>query len=105
VTTNIPTICAIATAPGRGGVGIVRVSGPLAFDIGQIILDLILNRFLSLGAILAKPGEFSERAFLNDKLDLTQAEAIADLIEASSVQAAQNAVQTPLNRVPYYRKA
>lgn len=147
MTTNIPTICAIATAPGRGGVGIVRVSGPLAFDIGQtctsfdlknryahfcditdtngatidqgiaiffrgphsftgedvfefqghggpIILDLILNRFLSLGAILAKPGEFSERAFLNDKLDLTQAEAIADLIEASSVQAAQNAVQS-----------
>lgn len=144
---NRSTICAIATAPGRGGVGIVRASGPLAFDIGQactalelqnryahfcdvidadgatidqgiaiffrgphsftgedvfefqghggpVILDLIVNRFLSLGAVLAKPGEFSERAFLNDKLDLTQAEAIADLIEASSIQAAQNAIHS-----------
>jgi tRNA modification GTPase len=53
-----------------------------------------LDRVLSLGARLANPGEFSERAFLNDKLDLTQAEAIASLIEASSNQAARNAVNT-----------
>lgn len=141
------TICAIATAPGRGGVGIVRVSGPKAkliseqatgfklkdryahfcevlnaenhtldqgiailfrgphsftgedvFEFqghgGPVILDLIIKRFLELGAVMAKPGEFSERAFLNDKIDLTQAEAIADLIEASSTQAAQNALHS-----------
>ena len=142
-----PTICAIATAPGRGGVGIVRVSGPLSRNIarqatgielkerhahlcsvitknkqeldqgialffkgphsftgedvfefqghgGPVVLDLIVKRFIELGATLAKPGEFSERAFLNDKIDLTQAEAIADLINASSVQAAQNALHS-----------
>lgn len=141
------TIAAIATAQGRGGVGIVRVSGPLATDIatavcqtslqprharygsfvdnsgqaldegialffrgpnsftgedvlelqghgGPVILDLILKRCVELGARLARPGEFSERAFLNDKLDLAQAEAIADLIEASSAQAARNAVRS-----------
>src|SRR5690554_3507483 len=61
---------------------------------GTIILDLLLRRVCELGARLARPGEFSERAFLNDKLDLTQAEAIADLIESSSEQAARSAVQS-----------
>lgn len=142
------TIAAIATAPGRGGVGIIRISGPKAFTIaaniiphknlkprevifsafydadhtildegivlpfkapnsftgedvielqghgGPIILDILLKRVLSLGARLARPGEFSERAFLNDKLDLAQAEAIADLIDASSEQAARSALRS-----------
>lgn len=141
------SIAAIATAQGRGGVGIVRVSGPLAVEIAQqvlatkpkpryahygpffgsdqqaidqgiallfkgphsftgedvlelqghggpVILDMLLQRCVELGARLARPGEFSERAFLNDKLDLAQAEAIADLIEASSVQAARNALRS-----------
>lgn len=142
------TIVAQATAAGKGGVGIVRVSGPqsqavanavlgreiparkaeyLAFkdeqgevldqgialyfpnpnsftgeDIlelqghgGQVILDLLIKRILNVPGIrLAKPGEFSERAFLNDKLDLAQAEAIADLIEASSEQAAKSAIRS-----------
>ncbi|MFL1485816.1 tRNA uridine-5-carboxymethylaminomethyl(34) synthesis GTPase MnmE [Marinobacter sp. LN3S78] len=61
---------------------------------GTVILDLLLRRVCELGARLARPGEFSERAFLNDKLDLTQAEAIADLIESSSEQAARSAVQS-----------
>jgi tRNA modification GTPase len=146
---NVPreTIAGIATAQGRGGVGIVRVSGPLAGkaaeaiigrtlkprfahygpfvdDAGQvldegialyfpgpnsftgedvlelqghggpIVLDMLLQRCLQLGSRLARPGEFSERAFLNDKLDLAQAEAIADLIEASSAQAARNALRS-----------
>ena len=141
------SICAIATAQGRGGVGIVRVSGSLALEIaraiggcepqprhahycdfrdadgsaldqglllyfrgpnsftgedvlelqghgGPVVLDLLLHRCIELGARLARPGEFSERAFLNDKLDLAQAEAIADLIEASSAQAARNALRS-----------
>ncbi|MBX9912638.1 MAG: tRNA uridine-5-carboxymethylaminomethyl(34) synthesis GTPase MnmE [Pseudomonadaceae bacterium] len=141
------TIAAVATAQGRGGVGIVRVSGPLAQSIamavsgrelkpryahygpfsdadgqvldqglalyfpgphsftgedvlelqghgGPVVLDLLLRRCVQLGARLARPGEFSERAFLNDKLDLAQAEAIADLIEASSEQAARNALRS-----------
>ncbi len=141
------TIAAIATAQGRGGVGIVRVSGPaarmIALQVGEgepkpryahygawhdahgevldeglllffpgphsftgedvlelqghggpVVLDLLLQRCIELGARLARPGEFSERAFLNDKLDLAQAEAIADLIEASSAQAARNAVRS-----------
>lgn len=148
VISNTPeTITAIATAPGRAGVGIVRVSGPLAKNIatamlgytpkpryahygafldqsgelidegiglffpnphsftgedvfelqghgGTIILDLLLREVCQLGARLARPGEFSERAFLNDKLDLAQAEAIADLIESSSEQAARCAVRS-----------
>ncbi len=61
---------------------------------GTVILDLLLREVCSLGARLARPGEFSERAFLNDKLDLTQAEAIADLIESSSEQAARCAVRS-----------
>lgn len=141
------TIAAIATAPGRGGVGIVRVSGPVAAAIatavlgraitprlafygnfldaqgdaldqgialyfpgpnsftgedvlelhghgGQVVLDLLLRRCLTLGARLARPGEFSQRAFLNDKLDLAQAEAIADLIEAGTEQAARGALRS-----------
>lgn len=141
------TIAAVATAQGRGGVGIVRVSGPLANTLAQaicqrelqpryahygpffaeaeqvldeglalyfpgpnsftgedvlelqghggpVVLDLLLRRCVQLGARLARPGEFSERAFLNDKLDLAQAEAIADLIEASSEQAARNALRS-----------
>lgn len=141
------TIAAVATAQGRGGVGIVRVSGPLAGQLakaicrrelkprfahhgpfygeseltldeglaiyfpgpnsftgedvlelqghgGPVVLDLLLHRCMALGARLARPGEFSERAFLNDKLDLAQAEAIADLIEASSEQAARNALRS-----------
>ncbi|TBU98654.1 tRNA uridine-5-carboxymethylaminomethyl(34) synthesis GTPase MnmE [Stutzerimonas kirkiae] len=145
--TNTESIAAIATAPGRGGVGIVRVSGARARSIaitltgreplarhahygpfhsnegdvideglmlffpgphsftgedvlelqghgGPVVLDMLLQRCIELGARLARPGEFSERAFLNDKLDLAQAEAIADLIEASSAQAALNAVRS-----------
>ncbi|MFZ5959717.1 tRNA uridine-5-carboxymethylaminomethyl(34) synthesis GTPase MnmE [Pseudomonas knackmussii] len=141
------TIAAVATAQGRGGVGIVRVSGPRALPIaislsgrepqpryahygpfydddgevideglllffrgpnsftgedvvelhghgGPVVLDMLMQRCLALGARQARPGEFSERAFLNDKLDLAQAEAIADLIEASSAQAARNAVRS-----------
>ena len=141
------TIAAIATAQGRGGVGIVRLSGPLASEAGlaitgrslkpryahygpfrdqdglvldegialffpgpnsftgedvlelqghggPVVLDMLLQRCLQLGSRLARPGEFSERAFLNDKLDLAQAEAIADLIEASSAQAARNALRS-----------
>ncbi|RCV90621.1 tRNA uridine-5-carboxymethylaminomethyl(34) synthesis GTPase MnmE [Billgrantia montanilacus] len=140
------TIAALATPPGRGGVGIIRVSGPgcrtiaegvlghcpqprhahyapfqgdvrvidegigLYFQAphsftgedvlelqghgGPVIMDLLLERCVQLGARLARPGEFSERAFLNDKLDLAQAEAIADLIEASSRSAAENALRS-----------
>ena len=131
------SIAAIATAPGRGGVGIVRVSGTKALAVakailgfeptpryahyspfkasdgtvldegialffanpnsftgedvlelqghgGPVVLDLLLKEVVALGCRLARPGEFSERAFLNDKLDLAQAEAIADLIDSSS---------------------
>ncbi|KAA8727027.1 tRNA modification GTPase [Ewingella americana] len=142
------TIVAQATPPGRGGVGILRVSGRAASQIAQeilgklpkpryadylpfrdvdgstldqgialwfpgpnsftgedvlelqghggpVILDLLLKRIISLdGVRIARPGEFSERAFLNDKLDLAQAEAIADLIDASSEQAARSAVNS-----------
>src|SRR5690606_36741710 len=61
---------------------------------GPVVMDMLLHRCVELGARLARSGEFSERAFLNDKLDLAQAEAIADLIEASSAQAALNAVRS-----------
>jgi len=142
------TIAAQATPPGRGGVGIVRVSGPKAKMVAQailgkipeirkaeylpfkdqnqqtldqgialyfeaphsftgedvlelqghggpIILDMLLKTITALPDIrLAKPGEFSEQAFLNDKLDLTQAEAIADLIDSSSEQAARCALHS-----------
>jgi tRNA modification GTPase len=147
------TIAAIATPPGRGGVGIVRVSGPgvpaLAAALlgalpeprrpvrrtfraadgtplddglalyfaaprsytgehvlelhghgGPVVMDLLLARVLELGAAvasptrLARPGEFSERAFLNERLDLAQAEAVADLIDAGSVAAARAAARS-----------
>lgn len=141
------TIAAIATPPGRGGIGVIRVSGPdlahfsrqlsgmppqprvaqlvtfrsangqaidqgiqLYFpgpnsftgeDVielqghgGPIVMQMLLERCLELGARLAQPGEFSRRAFLNDKLDLVQAEAVADLIEASTVTAAKSALRS-----------
>lgn len=142
------TIVAQATPIGRGGIGILRVSGPLATDVaqavlgkcpkprmadylpfkdedgtvldqgialffkapnsftgedvlelqghgGQVILDLLLNRILKVkGVRIARAGEFSEQAFLNDKLDLAQAEAIADLIDATSEQAARSALKS-----------
>ena len=140
------TIAAIATAPGKGGVGIVRLSGnqarviaeqicgkplparvatyshfrsetdliddgialyfsaPASFtgeDVaelhghgGPVVMQQLLQAALALGARQARPGEFSERAFLNDKIDLAQAEAIADLIDASSTQAARNALNS-----------
>lgn len=142
------TIVAQATPIGRGGVGILRVSGPLATEVakavvgkelkprlanylpfkdedgtvldqgialyfkapnsftgedvvefqghgGQVVLDLLLKRILQVKGIrLARPGEFSEQAFLNDKLDLAQAEAIADLIDATSEQAARSALKS-----------
>lgn len=145
--TPTDTIAAIATATGRGGVGIIRLSGPQARAIGEqitaqplkprhahylpflntqgealdqgialffpgphsftgedvvelqghggpVILDWLLRSACERGARLARPGEFSERAFLNDKLDLAQAEAIADLIDASSEQAARSALHS-----------
>ncbi|MES9828642.1 MAG: tRNA uridine-5-carboxymethylaminomethyl(34) synthesis GTPase MnmE [Candidatus Thiodiazotropha sp.] len=61
---------------------------------GPVVMDLLLQRTLQLGARLARPGEFSERAFLNGKLDLVQAEAIADLIDAESQAAARSATRT-----------
>lgn len=141
------TIAACATPPGRGGVGIVRVSGPavktlskqilgdlpvprmavhrqfldeqgLAIDDGlalyfpgpnsftgedvlelqghggPVVIDMLLDRLFAAGARPARPGEFSERAFLNDKLDLAQAEAIADLIDSSTQQAARSALRS-----------
>lgn len=141
------TIAAIATPPGSGGVGVVRVSGPKAFSIakeilgfepkpryahfapfydqhhqaidagialyfpcphsftgedvfelqghgGPVVLQLLLKRVYACGAEPARPGEFTERAFLNDKIDLAQAEAIADLIHASSEQAARSAMRS-----------
>ncbi|MGR9086772.1 MAG: tRNA uridine-5-carboxymethylaminomethyl(34) synthesis GTPase MnmE [Gammaproteobacteria bacterium] len=145
----LDTIAAIATPPGNGGVGIIRISGTLSSDItrqlhnkplvprlaqyasfldadgsvidtgislyfpgphsytgedvlelqghgGSVVMDMLLRRVLSLGARLANPGEFTERAFLNNKLDLAQAEAVADLIESSteqSVRSAQKSMQ------------
>lgn len=141
------TIAAIATPPGPGGVGIVRLSGPAAPAIagqivrnlpaprearfarfrdadgtaldegivlyfaaphsftgedvielqghgGPVVMDLLLHRCLACGARLAQPGEFSQRAFLNGRIDLTQAEAIADLIEAGSAGAARLAARS-----------
>lgn len=144
---HVDTIAAQATPPGRGGVAIVRVSGPRVKNIirtmlgcelvprianylsfrdkkgdrvdqgiaiffphphsftgedvlelhghgGPIVVDTLLQCLLHLGARMARPGEFSERAFLNGKIDLTQAEAIADLIDASSKQAARSALRS-----------
>ena len=144
---EIDTIAAIATPPGKGGVGIVRLSGPKAEKIlrslcgktipprtaslskfrdvqgrvldtglalffpgpnsftgenvvelqghgGPVVMDLLLAACLAVGARMANPGEFSERAFLNNKLDLVQAEAISDLINSASENAARAAVKS-----------
>ena len=141
------TIAAIATAPGRGGVGVIRISGsnllPFAFALcgktpkpryatladfraadgstidsglllffpdpqsftgedvlelqghgGPVVMQMLLARCLDLGARLAEPGEFSRRAFLNGKLDLAQAEAVADLIDAATSSAARSAIRS-----------
>jgi tRNA modification GTPase len=142
-------IAAIATAPGRGGIGVVRISGHNLADTatsifgalpsarnaiytsfrdaeggvidqglvlffpaphsytgedvlefqghgGPAVLQLILQRCLDLGARLASPGEFTQRAYLNDKLDLAQAESVADLIDATTSQAARSAMRSLL---------
>ena len=147
MSTEPDTIAAVATPPGVGGIGIVRVSGPGVTSIavavagsvpearvaslrkfrdsfgrvldeglalylpgpgsytgedtlelqghgGPVVLDLVLQRVLDAGARLARPGEFSERAFLNDRLDLSQAEAVADLIEAATTAAARGAMRS-----------
>ena len=131
------TIVAPATAPGRSGVAVIRISGPLSFKIGSticgelsaplflkpcsvknsekktidrglvvcfkgpasytgedvvevhchgnpVIVDLIIQEALLLGARVAEPGEFTKRSFLNDKIDLAQAESVADLIAAQT---------------------
>lgn len=141
------TIAAIATPPGKGGIGIVRVSGPQVRQImqtlfnkelpprraellpfknaegevldrgialffeaphsytgedvlelqghgGPVVLDLVLQHVLNLDARRARPGEFTERAFLNDKMDLAQAEAVIDLIESSSEQGVKAAARS-----------
>ncbi len=140
------TIAAVATPPGQGGIGIVRVSGPLAGPIaakltgsappqrrpvhrqfaregekldegivlyfpapgsftgedvvelqghgGPVVLQMVLQAALAAGARLARPGEFTERAFLNGKLDLAQAEAVADLIGSASAAAARGALKS-----------
>ena len=141
------TIAAIATAAGRGGIGVVRVSGPRLESLvrgivgkplaprravltnfldarsepidqgvvlffpapnsytgedvlelqghgGPVVLHEILKRCLELGARVARPGEFTERAYLNDKLDLAQAESVADLIDAATTQAAKSALRS-----------
>ena len=141
------TIAAIATPPGRGGVGVIRISGPDALSIGErlankklvarkaiyadfkddtntsldsglaiffagpksftgedvveiqghggpVVQDLLLASIIQFGARQARPGEFSERAFHNDKLDLAQAEAIADLIDSSTAEAAKGAMRS-----------
>jgi len=141
------TITAVATANGRAGVGIIRISGPDALSIvekiihftpnnryahycdffdksdlrldqgiaiffkgphsftgedvvelqahgGPVVLDLLIKTVLGFGARVAEAGEFSQRAFLNDKLDLVQAEAVSDLINSSSEQAARSALRS-----------
>jgi tRNA modification GTPase len=145
--TRTDTIVAAATPPGRGGVGIVRISGPKTPELaavllgelpaarhatfarfldaqqdpidaglalffpaphsytgehvlelhghgGPLVMEALIGRTLELGARRAQPGEFTQRAFLNDKLDLAQAEAIADLIDAGSREAARAAMRS-----------
>jgi len=147
VTQHNDPIAAIATAPGRGGIGVVRVSGkrlwPLAQALlgelpeprraaratfldahgaaiddgivlyfpaphsytgedvlelqghgGPVVMQMLLKRCVELGARLAEPGEFTRRAYLNDKIDLTQAESVADLIEAATDGAARCALRS-----------
>ena len=144
---SVDTIAAVATAPGRGGIGVVRVSGNNLLDFaerltgrrppprratmadfraadgaaidrgillyfpaphsftgedvlelqghgGPVVMQELVSRCVELGARRAEPGEFTRRAFLNDKLDLAQAEAVADLIEASTAQAARSALRS-----------
>ncbi len=144
---NTTTICALASALGQGGIGVVRISGVLAGDIaqkmlgtipkaryahygsffhqdgceidkgvalffpaphsftgedvlelqghgGMVVMRLLLEASMSLGAVAAEPGEFSKRAFLNGKMDLVQAEAVADIIDASSQQSARSALRS-----------
>ncbi|CAB5493893.1 tRNA-5-carboxymethylaminomethyl-2-thiouridine(34)synthesis protein MnmE [Bathymodiolus thermophilus thioautotrophic gill symbiont] len=144
---NTTTICALASALGQGGIGVVRVSGMLAGEIaqkmlgkipqaryahygsffhqdgyeidkgvalffpaphsftgedvlelqghgGMVVMRLLLETSMSLGAVAAEPGEFSKRAFLNGKMDLVQAEAVADIIDASSQQSARSALRS-----------
>ena len=144
---QMDTIAAIATSPGKGGIGVVRISGKKSLNIakeicgkkirprhahfsifrdsqkraidqgivlffnapqsftgedvvelqghgGQVVLNLLLKEVLKHGARLARPGEFTERAYLNEKIDLVQAEAVADLIESGSEQAARSAIRS-----------
>ena len=149
------TITAIATPFGKGGVAIIRISGPHSSDIAQqlssrkpqdrkalftsfydasnhiidsgiciyfkgpnsytgedvveiqghggiVVINMLLKRIIALGARIAKPGEFTERAFLNNKLDLTQAEAVADIIESTtehSVRSAQRSLQGTFSKL------
>ena len=141
------TIAAVATPSGRGGIGVVRVSGAAAAEIarrvvgrlpeereatladfrdaddrvidrglalffqaprsftgeavlelhghgGPVVMDMLLRATCAAGARLARPGEFTERAFLNDKMDLAQAEAVADLIDSASRRAARSALRS-----------
>jgi len=141
------TICALASALGQGGIGVVRVSGPQSGEIAQkmlgripkaryahygsffnqegieidkgvalffpgpnsftgedvlelqghggiLVMRSLLESALALGAVAAEPGEFSKRAFLNGKMDLVQAEAVADIIDASSEQSARSALRS-----------
>jgi tRNA modification GTPase len=145
--TESDIIAAISTAPGRGGIGVVRISGPRLAGLmagivskplsarratldefvdaqgapidqgiavyfpaprsytgedvlelhahgGPVVLQLLLKRCMELGARPAQPGEFTRRAFLNDKLDLAQAESVADLIDASTAEAARSAMRS-----------
>ena len=144
---NTTTICALASALGQGGIGVVRVSGPQSGEISQkmlgyipkaryahygsffnqegveidkgvalffpgpnsftgedvlelqghggiLVMRSLLESAMSLGAVAAEPGEFSKRAFLNGKMDLVQAEAVADIIDASSEQSARSALRS-----------
>jgi len=144
---NADTIAAVSTAQGRGGVGVVRISGPGVQDLakgiiadlpkarhatfcsfldesgdtldqgialyfpaphsytgeevlelqghgGPAVVQMVLQRCLDLGARLAQPGEFTRRAFLNDKIDLAQAESVADLIDANTTEAARSAMRS-----------
>lgn len=144
---NSDTIAAIATASGAGGIGIVRISGPLSQSIavavlghcpppryaayldfnddqgdlidrgiaiyypnphsytgedvlelqahgGTALMQILLARCIALGARQAEPGEFTRRAYLNDKMDLAQAEAVADVINAATLEAAKSAVRS-----------
>jgi len=145
--THTDTIVAAATPPGRGGIGIVRISGPKTPELGAVLIgelprarratcarfldaqqeaidsglalffpaphsytgehvlelhghggplliEALINRVIELGARRAQPGEFTQRAFLNDRLDLAQAEAVADLIDAGSREAARAAMRS-----------